>query len=95
VERQPQGSFGWVRLHQQNLGTLKENIRNAFIMGHNLSANHPNLIRAEPFFDQALGEMQSRYTCDFEQMKKNQQFWNEASENADVYDAYLREGLRP
>ena len=40
-------------------------------MGHNLSANHPNLIRAEPFFDQALGEMQSRYTCDFEQMKKN------------------------
>ena len=64
-------------------------------MGHNLSANHPNLIRAEPFFDQALGEMQSRYTCDFEQMKKNQQFWNEASENADVYDAYLREGLRP
>jgi hypothetical protein len=80
---------------QQKLGTLKENIRNAFIMGHNLAANQPNLIRAEPYYDEELGEMQSRYKCDIGSMKKNQQFLNTASENVDVYDAYLRDGLRP
>ena len=80
---------------QQHLGTLKENIRNAFILGHNLPANYPNLIRSEPYFDQNLGEMQSRYTCDINQMRSNQAFLNAASENVDVFDAYLRDGLRP
>lgn len=80
---------------QQHLGTLKENTRHAFTLGHNLGANYPSLIRAEPYFDENLGEMQSRYRCDLNKMRSNQAFLNAASENVDVFDAYLRDGLRP
>jgi hypothetical protein len=80
---------------QQKLGTLKENTQITTINAHNLAIDHPNLIRSEPYYDKALGEMQARYKCDLTEMQKSQPFLNAASENVDVYDVYLRDGLRP
>lgn len=80
---------------QQKLETLKENIQISFILAHNLPIKHPNLIRSEPYYDETLGEMQARYKCDLTGMQQNPQFLNEVSENIDVYDVYLRDGLRP
>ena len=62
---------------------------------HNLPIDFPNLIRAEPYYDETLGEMQARYKCDLAEMQKSQPFLNAASENVDGYDVYLRDGLRP
>lgn len=80
---------------QQKLETLKENIQNSFTLAHNLPIKHSDLIMSEPYYDQALGEMQARYTCELEEMRSNQQFLNEVSENIDIYDMYVRDGLSP
>jgi hypothetical protein len=81
--------------HQQKVGTLKENTQNSVLIMHNLPIDHPGLIKSEPYYDAALGEMQARYKCDLMEMRKSQAFLNAASENVDGYDAYLRDGLRP
>ncbi|MDT0596257.1 hypothetical protein [Glaciecola petra] len=80
---------------QQSVGTLKENISISFRVGHKLPIHHPKLIRSEPYFNETLGEIQARYVCDLEGMRLAPSFLNMASENADAYDAYLRDGLRP
>lgn len=81
--------------HQQKVGTLKENTQNTLFVVHNLPIDHPYLIKSEPYYDAALGEMQARYKCDLLAMRKSQAFLNAVSENVDGYDAYLRDGLRP
>lgn len=81
--------------HQQKAGTLRETIQSLFFIVHNLPMKHPNLIQSTPYYDEALGEMQSRYQCDLAEMRKDQAFLNAASENVDGFDVYLRDGLRP
>ena len=80
---------------QQTLGMLKETIQDSNISAHNLPIDHPNLVKSEPYYDEALGEMQGQYKCDLIEMQKSQSFLNAVSENVDAYDAYLRDGLRP
>jgi hypothetical protein len=80
---------------QQRLWTLKENIQYTSFLAHNLPIDHPELIKSKPYYDESLGEMQGRYQCDLIEMQKSQPFLNAVSENVDVYDVYLRDGLRP
>ena len=80
---------------QQTYDSLQTVIEQSTPVAHNLPVEHPELIASESIYDQALGEMQSRYRCDLVGMKKSRLFLNQASENIDAYDAYLRDGLKP
>lgn len=80
---------------QQTYGVLQTVIEQYTPAAHNLPAMHPQLIASAPYFDNALGEMQSSYRCDLSGMRSNQEFLNQLSENIDAYDAYLRDGLLP
>ena len=55
----------------------------------------PELIQATSYFDTDIGEIRSRHRCDLTAMRANQQFLNGFSANADGYDAYVRDGLKP
>jgi len=80
---------------KQTLVMLKEMIQDATIYTHNLPFDHPNLVKSKPYYDETLGEMQGQYKCNLIEMRKSQSFLNAVSENVDVYDGYLRDGLRP
>ncbi|MDH4072901.1 MAG: hypothetical protein OEV41_07335 [Gammaproteobacteria bacterium] len=64
-------------------------------VANDLTHLYPDLIRVEAYFDTSLGEIYSRVTCDLPGMRKNQAFLNDFSNNADVYDAYVRDGVAP
>jgi hypothetical protein len=81
--------------YQQDANELRASIDDGRSIGHDLPILDPLAIRSEPVFDTVLGEMQGRYTCDVPRMRANPLFMNAVSENVDVYDAYLRDGLRP
>ena len=55
----------------------------------------PELFRLEVRFDDTLGEVQTSNDCDLASMRTNRPFLNQFSANADGYDAYVRDGLRP
>lgn len=42
-----------------------------------------------------MGEIQTSNACDLASMRTNRAFLNQFSANADGYDAYVRDGLRP
>jgi len=46
-------------------------------------------------FDETIGEVQTQNECDLAAMRANQPFLNQFSANADGYDAYIRDGVRP
>lgn len=83
-----------VRL-QQNAEMLRGIINFQTAAGNNLPKEYPDLINSLPIFDEALGERQSSYRCDLIGMRANHGFLNNAAENVDAYDFYLRDGLVP
>jgi hypothetical protein len=60
-----------------------------------LPSAFPELIRTEAYFDTDVGEIRNHMTCDLEGMRHSQAFLNAWGANADGYDAYVRDGLRP
>jgi hypothetical protein len=55
----------------------------------------PDLVRTQGFFDPEQNEIRSHVLCDLEAMRADPAFLTAASQNADAYDAYVRDGLRP
>ena len=46
-------------------------------------------------FDDTVGEVITINECKLAAMRTNQHFLNQFSANADGYDAYIRDGVRP
>jgi len=61
----------------------------------NIPTLFPELIQIEAFLDPEDGEIRSHHHCDLEAMRSNQAFLNQWSANADGYDAYIKDGLKP
>ena len=78
---------------QQRAEALQELIPIQTIVRVDLPTEYPELIQSEGYFDEALDEIQQRYTCDLDGMRRNQAFLNAFSLALDGYDAYLRDGL--
>lgn len=55
----------------------------------------PELFKLTMYFDSTLGEVITKNECDLAAMRANQTFLNQFSANADGYDAYIRDGVRP
>jgi hypothetical protein len=55
----------------------------------------PDLFQLNVHFDDALGEVQTRNECDLAAMRTNRHFLNQFSANADGFDAYIRDGVKP
>jgi len=70
-------------IHIQNLVSI--NLPNAY----------PHLISVRAYFDDDQQEVNTRTVCDLPGMRKDLNFLNDLSANADVYDAYVRDGLSP
>jgi hypothetical protein len=84
------------------LGALKQthDATNMYIRLQNgvatdLSHQYPQLISVEAYNDYDLQEIYSRVTCDLPAMRQNPAFLNDLSNNADAYDAYIRDGVSP
>ncbi len=84
------------------LGALKQthDATNMYIRLQNgvatdLSHQYPQLISVEAYNDYELQEIYSRVTCDLPAMRQNPAFLNDLSNNADAYDAYIRDGVSP
>jgi hypothetical protein len=80
---------------EQTIGNLNGLI-NLFSSGSvDLSSKYPNLIQVEAYYDLESKEMRLRAICNLEGMKQNQSFLNDASQNIDRYDSYIRDGVAP
>jgi len=55
----------------------------------------PSLFQMSASFDETIGEVQTQNECDLAAMRANQPFLNQFSANADGYDAYIRDGVKP
>jgi hypothetical protein len=84
------------------LGALKQaqEATNTYIriqngVAYDLANHYPDLISVQAYYDEAVGEVYARMTCDLAAMRQNAAFLNNLSVNADAYDAYVRDGLSP
>jgi hypothetical protein len=84
------------------LGALKQaqeatntyiRIQNA--VAYDLAHLYPDLISVRAHFSDDLQEVSSQTTCNLAAMRQNPTFLNDLSNNADAYDAYIRDGLAP
>ncbi len=64
-------------------------------VANNLTHIYPELINVQSYYDEDLGEITSRYSCDLPAIRQNPAFLNDFSTNADVYDAYVRDAVSP
>jgi len=60
-----------------------------------LPRTFPELFQLNVQFDDALGEVQTSNVCNLAAMRSNRSFLNQFSANADGYDAYVRDGVKP
>jgi hypothetical protein len=60
-----------------------------------LPSTFPELFKMSMYFDDTVGEIFTKNECDLAAMRSNQHFLNQFSANADGYDAYVRDGVRP
>jgi hypothetical protein len=60
-----------------------------------LPGRYPELITVTSYFDAELNEISAGFRCDTEGMRSSRVFLNQWSANADAYDAYVRDGLKP
>lgn len=84
------------------LGALKQAqeatntyIRIQNLVSINLPHAYPHLISVRAYFDDEQQEVNTRTVCDLSGMRQDPAFLNDLSTNADVYDAYVRDGLSP
>ncbi|WP_417467566.1 hypothetical protein [Maricaulis sp.] len=81
--------------YQQSRAALRDNIFLQSSIAHDLPFQFPELINVDAYFDPGVGEIRGRISCDTEAMRASRLFLNAVSQNADSYDAYGRDGLRP
>jgi len=55
----------------------------------------PELFQMTAYFDDISSEVVTRNECDLAAMRANRHFLNQFSANADGYDAYIRDGVKP
>ena len=84
------------------LGALKQThdatntyIRNQTELAQDLPHLYSELISLRSYFDERLQEVDSVVSCDLPAMRRNAAFLNDLSNNADVYDAYVRDAVSP
>jgi hypothetical protein len=84
------------------LGALKQAqeatntyIRIQNLVSINLPHAYPHLVSVRAYFDDDQREITTRTVCDLPGMRRDPNFVNDLSTNADVYDAYVRDGLSP
>ena len=82
-----------------SLVQVKETLRHLILVqsisGRNLGSAYPSLIRLESVYAEDMGEAGSNFECDVLEMRANTPFLNDFSIAVDMYDAYIRDGLRP
>ncbi len=64
-------------------------------VANNLTHLYPELIKVRAYYDEDLREVYARFSCDLPAMRQNPSFLNDFSNNADAYDAYVRDALSP
>ena len=60
-----------------------------------LPSKYPELIKRNSYFDEDRQEISSHPICDLPAMRKNRGFLNDFGANADAFDAYVIDALRP
>ena len=60
-----------------------------------LPAAFPSLFQINAYFSDNMGEVRTRNECDLAALRSNRPFLNQFSANADGYDAYVRDGVKP
>ncbi|MCH8348089.1 MAG: hypothetical protein IH901_06320 [Proteobacteria bacterium] len=60
-----------------------------------LPSKYPELISRDAFFNTEAGEIKAHHFCDLAAMRENRRFLNDFSANADAYDGFIQDGLRP
>jgi hypothetical protein len=80
---------------EQIRGALIDLISIQTIKSINLPRSYPDLIQLAARNVAEVGEVASRATCDTDGMRENQAFLSDFSDGIDIYDAYVRDGLRP
>lgn len=81
--------------YQQSRAALRDYIFVQTSIAHNLPFLFSEMITVDAYFDAEIGEIRGRINCDPAGMQASRLFLNAVSENADAYDAYGRDGLRP
>ena len=84
------------------LGALKQThdatstyIRIQTVLAQDLPHLYPELISLRSYFDERQQEVDSTVSCDLPAMRTSAEFLNDLSNNADVYDAYVRDAVSP
>ena len=91
-DKELRAALGALKQAQEATNTY---IRIQNLVSINLPHAYPHLISVRAYFDDDQQEVSTRTVCDLPGMRRNPAFLNDLSTNADVYDAYVRDGLSP
>lgn len=91
-DRELRAALGALKQAQEATNTY---IRIQNLVSTNLPNVYPQLISVRAYFDDDQQEVTTRTHCDLPGMRRDPAFLNDLSTNADVYDAYVRDGLSP
>ena len=91
-DRELRAALGALKQAQEATNTY---IRIQNLVSINLPNVYPQLISVRAYFDDDQQEVTTRTHCDLPGMRRDPAFLNDLSTNADVYDAYVRDGLSP
>ncbi len=78
--------------YRQSRTALRDYIILQNDVSHDLPFLFPELISVDAFYDD---EIRATPVCDLAAMRENRLFLNGVTQNADAYDAYIRDGLHP
>ena len=78
--------------YRQSRTALRDYIISQTDASHDLPFLFPELISVDAVYDD---EIRSTGVCDLAAMRESRLFLNAVTQNADAYDAYIRDGLRP
>jgi len=91
-DKELRAALGALKQAQEATNTY---IRIQNLVSINLPHAYPHLISVRAYFDDEQQEVSTRTVCDLPGMRQDPSFLNDLSTNADVYDAYVRDGLSP
>lgn len=91
-DKELRAALGALKQAQEATNTY---IRIQNLVSINLPHAYPHLISERAYFDDELQEVNTRTVCDLAGMRQDPTFLNDLSTNADIYDAYVRDGLSP
>ncbi|MEE2525937.1 hypothetical protein V0U79_06130 [Hyphobacterium sp. HN65] len=81
--------------YRQSRTALRDYIAIQSNVTYDVTAEFPDLVYSRGYFDEGMGEIRNQTFCDLEAMRADPRFLTAISRNADAYDAYVRDGLRP